>query len=105
MRGYSVILMLEFQSSVDFLISLRIRQYVDNHHMEMWKGRRFSATSRPYGIAFSPTASAAYVTLQAVGRLLRLDAAAGAVTGSVDVGPTRRSRRSIPVRTGYPVDR
>ena len=41
-----LILMLEFQSSVDFLMPLRIRQYVDNHHMEMWKGRRFSATDR-----------------------------------------------------------
>ena len=35
-----LILMLEFQSSVDFLMPLRIRQYVDNHHMEMWKGRQ-----------------------------------------------------------------
>ena len=46
MRGCAVILMLEFQSSVDFPMPLRIRQYVDNHHMEMWKGRRFSATDR-----------------------------------------------------------
>ena len=46
--------------------------------------------SRPFGIAFSPTGDFAYVTLQASGRLLRLDPASGAVAGVVDVGPTPR---------------
>ncbi|MYE11692.1 MAG: hypothetical protein F4X99_08510, partial [Gammaproteobacteria bacterium] len=46
--------------------------------------------SRPFGIAFSPAGDFVYVTLQATGRLLRLDPASGAVAGAVDVGPTPR---------------
>ncbi len=46
--------------------------------------------SRPYGLAFSPHGEAAYVTLQAVGRLLKLNARTGAVEDAVDVGPTPR---------------
>ena len=46
--------------------------------------------SRPYGIAFNPRGDAAYVTLQAVGRLLRVDAQGSRVTATVDVGPTPR---------------
>ena len=46
--------------------------------------------SRPYGIAFSPAGDAAYVTLQAVGRLLKLNALSGAVEDAADVGPTPR---------------
>ena len=46
--------------------------------------------SRPYGIAFSPAGDAAYVTLQAVGRLLKLNALSGAVEDATDVGPTPR---------------
>ncbi len=46
--------------------------------------------SRPYGIAFAPRSDVAYVTLQAVGRLLRINARTRAVTGVVDVGPTPR---------------
>ena len=46
--------------------------------------------SRPYGIAFAPGSDAAYVTLEAVGRLLRVNPRTKAVTGDVDVGPTPR---------------
>ena len=46
--------------------------------------------SRPYGLAFSPQGEAAYVTLQAVGRLLKLNARTGAVEDAIDVGPTPR---------------
>lgn len=46
--------------------------------------------SQPYGIAASPTGDAVYVVLEAVGRLLKLDAATGAATGSIDVGPNPR---------------
>ncbi|MDE0001801.1 MAG: hypothetical protein OXQ29_03810, partial [Rhodospirillaceae bacterium] len=46
--------------------------------------------SRPYGLAFSPEGETAYVTLQAVGRLLKLNARTGAVADAVDVGPTPR---------------
>ena len=46
--------------------------------------------SRPYGLAFSPQGEAAYVTLQAVGRLLKLNARTGAVEDAIDVGTTPR---------------
>ncbi|MCH8040993.1 MAG: tandem-95 repeat protein [Nitrospinae bacterium] len=45
--------------------------------------------SRPYGLAFSPDGSAAYVTLQGTGRLLQLDVA-GNVVGEIFVGPQPR---------------
>ena len=41
-----LVLLLEFQSQVDFLMALRIRQYVDNFHMESWRGKRFKSTDR-----------------------------------------------------------
>ena len=41
-----LVVMLEFQSAVDYLMPLRIRNYVDNFHMEQWRGRRFRSTDR-----------------------------------------------------------
>ena len=41
-----LVVMLEFQSEVDFLMPLRIRNYVDNLHMEHWRGKRFRSTDR-----------------------------------------------------------
>ena len=38
--------MLEFQSEVDFLMALRMRNYVDNFHMERWRGERFGSGDR-----------------------------------------------------------
>ena len=42
-----LVLMIEVQGDVDHLMALRIRNYVDNHHMELWRGRRFGAGDRP----------------------------------------------------------
>ena len=48
-----LVLMLEFQSEVDFLMALRCRHYVDGFHLENWRGRRFKATDRlPPVLAF-----------------------------------------------------
>ena len=38
--------MIEVQGEVDHLMALRVRNYVDNHHMELWRGRRFGAVDR-----------------------------------------------------------
>jgi len=46
--------------------------------------------SRPYGIGFDPGGNQAYVTLEATGRLLRIDRATLAITADADVGPTPR---------------
>ncbi|MCB0082302.1 MAG: putative Ig domain-containing protein, partial [Caldilineaceae bacterium] len=49
-----------------------------------------SFASQPYGIAFAPDGSAAFVALEATGTLLKLNPATGAHLASVDVGPTPR---------------
>ena len=41
-----LVVMLEFQSTVDSLMALRIRNYVDRFHLEQWRDRRFRATDR-----------------------------------------------------------
>ena len=41
-----LVLVLEFQAGVDFLMPLRIRNYVDNLHMSNWRGKYFGATDR-----------------------------------------------------------
>ena len=41
-----LVVMLEFQSEVDYLMALRIRNYVDNFHMEKWRGKRFRSRDR-----------------------------------------------------------
>ena len=46
--------------------------------------------SQPFGIAFAPTGSFAYVVLEALGRVLKLDASTGAQLASVNVGPNPR---------------
>ena len=46
--------------------------------------------SRPYGIVFSPDDSAAYVTLQGTGRLLKIDPMERVLLQSLEVGPTPR---------------
>ncbi len=46
--------------------------------------------SQPFGIAFSPVGDAAYVVLEAMGRLLKLDPINAATTGAVDLGPNPR---------------
>ena len=46
--------------------------------------------SQPYGVVFAPTGGFAFVVLEALGRVLKLDASSGAQLGSVDVGPNPR---------------
>ena len=41
-----LVVMLEVQSTVDYLMPLRIRNYVDRFHMERWRGRRFRSADR-----------------------------------------------------------
>ncbi len=41
--------------------------------------------SQPYGLAFAPDGSTAYVALQALGRVLKIDAASRSVTGTLDL--------------------
>ena len=41
-----LVLVLEFQAEVDFMMPLRIRNYVDNFHMEQWRGKAFGVASR-----------------------------------------------------------
>ncbi len=43
--------------------------------------------SMPYGVAFAPDGGAAYVTLQALGRLLRIDPATREVVHSLELAP------------------
>ena len=42
----SLVVMLEFQSTVDYGMALRIRNYVDSLHMERWRGRRVRRRDR-----------------------------------------------------------
>ncbi len=42
--------------------------------------------SQPFGIVFSPTGNAAYVALEAAGKICKLDVVTGAVTGTANVG-------------------
>jgi YVTN family beta-propeller protein len=46
--------------------------------------------SQPYGIVFDPAGSAAFVTLEATGAVLKLNPSTGAVLGSVNVGANPR---------------
>jgi YVTN family beta-propeller protein len=46
--------------------------------------------SQPYGIAFLPGGSHAYIALAATGQLVKVDAASFAIAGSVSVGPNPR---------------
>jgi YVTN family beta-propeller protein len=46
--------------------------------------------SQPYGIVFDPAGSAAFVTLEATGALLKLNPSTGAVLGTVNLGANPR---------------
>ncbi|HEX4946674.1 MAG TPA: discoidin domain-containing protein [Blastocatellia bacterium] len=46
--------------------------------------------SQPFGIAFAPTGGSAFVTLEAAGKLCKLDATTGALTGSLNLGANVR---------------
>ena len=47
------------------------------------------AASQPHGLVFTPDGSSAYVSLEALGQVMALDAT-GAETARIDVGPTPR---------------
>ncbi|MFK7804158.1 MAG: putative Ig domain-containing protein [Anaerolineae bacterium] len=49
-----------------------------------------SPGSQPHGIIFAPNGDDAYVALEAVGRLVKLNPATGAQRGTVNVGPNPR---------------
>jgi DNA-binding beta-propeller fold protein YncE len=63
---------------------------IDPDRFEIERGFRLPYASQPVGVAMSPTGDAAYVTLMALGKLLRLDPSTGAVLGECDVGPRPR---------------
>jgi YVTN family beta-propeller protein len=64
---------------------------IDGGSLQAIRTVRLPFGSRPYGICFDPAGGTAYVTLEAVGRLIRLDAASLAITGSLDLFPTPRA--------------
>jgi DNA-binding beta-propeller fold protein YncE/cytochrome c peroxidase len=63
---------------------------VDPDKFVIETGFRLPYASQPVGLAMSPMGDAAYVTLMALGKLLKLDPTTGAVLGAVDVGPSPR---------------
>jgi DNA-binding beta-propeller fold protein YncE len=63
---------------------------VDPDQLIVERGFRLPYASQPVGVAMSPTGDAAYITLMAVGKLLKLDPRTGDVTGEVQVGPRPR---------------
>jgi len=63
---------------------------VDLERFEIERGFRLPYASQPVGLAMSPTGDAAYVSLMAVGKVVKLDPSSGAILGSCDVGPTPR---------------
>lgn len=63
---------------------------VDPDALQIERGFRLPYASKPVGLVMSPTGDAAYVTLMAVGKLLKLDPLSGEVLGQADVGPSPR---------------
>jgi MYXO-CTERM domain-containing protein len=63
---------------------------VDLDRFAIERGFRLPYASQPVGVAMSPTGDAAYVSLTATGKLIKLDPRTGAVLGEVAVGPTPR---------------
>ena len=63
---------------------------VDPDRFVIERGFRLPYASQPVGVAMSPTGDAAYVSLMAVGKLLKLDPRTGEVIGEVTVGPRPR---------------
>jgi mono/diheme cytochrome c family protein len=63
---------------------------IDPDHFAIERGFRLPYASQPVGVAMSPTGDAAYITLMATGKLLKLDPETGQVAGEVDVGPKPR---------------
>ncbi len=64
---------------------------VDGGTMEVVHTVPLPYASRPYGIAFAPGGRTGYVTLEATGKLFRIDALTRQPTGSLDLFPTPRA--------------
>ncbi len=64
---------------------------VDLERFEVERGFRLPYASQPIALAVSPQGDAAYVTLMALGKLLKLDPLSGAVLAEADVGPKPRA--------------
>ncbi|MEP6654873.1 MAG: PKD domain-containing protein [Myxococcales bacterium] len=63
---------------------------VDPNTLKVEGGFRLPYASQPMGVAMSPMHDAAYITLMATGRLLKLDPSSGSVVGDLDVGSHAR---------------
>jgi YVTN family beta-propeller protein len=63
---------------------------VDPDRFVIERGFRLPYASQPVGVAISPTGDAAYISLTAVGKLLKLDPKTGDVVGETPVGPQPR---------------
>lgn len=63
---------------------------VDPDTFTVERGFRLPYASQPVGLCVSPTGDAAYVTLLALGKLLKLDPESGQVLAEVAVGPSPR---------------
>jgi MYXO-CTERM domain-containing protein len=63
---------------------------VDPDRFVVEDGFRLPYASQPVGVAMSPSGDAAYVSLMAVGKLLKLDPRTGAIMGEVMVGARPR---------------
>jgi len=59
---------------------------VDLDQFAIEKGFRLPYGSQPAGLAMSPTGDAAYVSLMALGKVLKLDPMSGAILGEAQVG-------------------
>jgi len=59
---------------------------VDPERFVIERGFRLPYASQPMGLAMSPMGDAAYVTLMATGKLLKLSAVTGEILGELDVG-------------------
>ena len=63
---------------------------VDPDAMQIERGFRLPYASQPVGLVMSPTGDAAYVTLLALGKLLKLNPETGDVLGELALGPSPR---------------
>jgi YVTN family beta-propeller protein len=63
---------------------------VDLERFEIERGFRLPYASQPVGLAVSPTGDAAYVSLMALGKVLKLDPSSGAILGECEVGARPR---------------
>jgi DNA-binding beta-propeller fold protein YncE len=63
---------------------------VDPDRFVVERGFRLPYASQPVGLAVSPSGDAAYVSLMALGKLIKLDPITGQIVGEVEVGPRPR---------------